>query len=686
MRSTWGCAAAWGRRVLAAVASMSGFAAVAAAPEPIPAEVFFRPPTVQSIQLSPSGRRLAFTTEAKGRVGLFLFDLQDSEFRPSPVAYFTDVDVGSFDWVDDERLVFDVVDGQLGSGEDRRATPGLFSVRFDGSERRRLVDREAGPTGNRGYPGDPLPWYHRLLHVPVAPQQADATRTEEVVVGEMRIDRGELVGLRPLWLNVASGRTRQMDLFNPPGAAVRWWFNAQGSPRAVLTRYRGRDALHWYHQPQDGQQGRWVPLAQGDVFALPFWPTWVGAGDTLYVTERSGPAGELVVSPFDFAKGQPGTALVRVPGFDFDGELLGDREGRRLLGLRTSAESEQTLWLDPVHKALQQEVDRALPGRVNRITCRRCGAPDAVVLVQSWSDRHPGQLLLRLPAAADGQPRWRLIANQRPGIDPARMAHVEHERIRARDGRELPVWLTRPPASMAGRPLPTVVLVHGGPWRRQGHWRWEPMAQFLASRGYLVIEPEFRGSDGYGLAHLRAGDRQFGQAMQDDVSDALRWAQQRGLASDKACIAGGGYGGYSTLMGLIRTPEQFRCGSAWFAVTDLLLYVEGSWFVDDIITNTGRRHVLPERVGDPKKDREMLLANSPVEQARHIRAPLQLMWGAEDKVVPMAHGRRLRSALREAGVEPEWIVYDDEAHGLRRLENRADMARRLEAFLARHLH
>lgn len=683
LRRGWNMLIVWLATGWLAAAGLT--AAPAAASEPVPAEAFFRPPAVLEAQLSPSGRRLALTTESGGRVGLFVIDLQQAEVAFGRVAHFNDADVRRFAWVNEERLVFDVVDLKLGAGEDRRTAPGLFSARFDGTELRTLVERQGRAPISDGTPIRTLPWNHVLLHVPASQAAAGGADADEVIVGQMEFDRNELVDLRPIWLNTRTGRTRSLPLVGAPVRAVRWWFSPQGQPRAALAHRGSREALHWFHGPRDGQAGHWVQLTEGPLAGLPFRPAWVGRDDSLYVTHREGPAGERVVAPFDFQAGRPGATLVRVAGFDFMGELQGDDEGGRLLGVRVVSDAEETVWFDAAHQALQQAVDKALPGRVNRVSCRRCTAPDAVVLVKSWSDRHPGQWLLRLPADADGKPRWRLIANQQRGIDPARMARVDFERIRARDGRPLPLWLTRPTGALDGQSLPAVVLVHGGPWVRGGHWRWEPMAQFLASRGYLVIEPEFRGSAGYGAAHERAGDRQFGQAMQDDVSDALLWARQRGLASDKACIVGGSYGGYSTLMGLIRTPELYRCGSAWFAVADLLLYVEGGWFVEDDIGDSGRRHLLPLRVGDPVKDREMLLAHSPVAQAHRLRSPLQLVWGREDRRVPIAHGHRLRSAMQSAGLEPEWIEYEDEAHGLRRLVNRVDMARRLEAFLARHL-
>jgi dipeptidyl aminopeptidase/acylaminoacyl peptidase len=392
------------------------------------------------------------------------------------------------------------------------------------------------------------------------------------------------------------------------------------------------------------------------------------------------------VAPFDFARNAPGETRVLAPGFDFAGRLLGQPDGQGLLGVRVDAEVEQTVWFDPALQALQARVDEALPGRVNRLQCRRCGHDDAVVLVRSFSDRDPGELLLFQPAApgASGERgRWQRVGRVRPEIAPAQMGVTRLHRIRARDGRDLPVWVTRPPGATAARPA--VVLVHGGPWVRGRHWRWEALPQFLATRGYVVIEPEFRGSDGYGREHLRAGFRQWGQAMQDDVADALLWARREGLAGEAACIAGGSYGGYSTLMGLVRHPELYRCGSAWVAVTDPFLFLEGSWWVRDDISGRGRRHSLPQWVGDVQRDREMLLANSPLAQAARITRPLQLVWGSDDLRVPIAHGQRLLQALREQGRPPEWIVYDNEAHGWRSPANQADFARRLEAFLARHL-
>jgi dipeptidyl aminopeptidase/acylaminoacyl peptidase len=519
------------------------------------------------------------------------------------------------------------------------------------------------------------------LHVP-PPNDADGkARASEVVVGEMAFDDKELRSIAPRWLNTRTGRTRSYESFKAPSDAVRWWFTPQGEPRAVLTRSENRLVLHWYSPAQEGKPGAWRKLAEGSLSDFPIRPVWVGE-NSLYVAHREGPEGYSVVSAFDFERNAPAPEpLVRTTGFDFIGALFRDRKAERLLGVRVHTDAETTVWLDPARKALQALADAALPGAVNRMSCRRCQADDAVMLVRSYSDRQPGQLWVYTKA----DQRWQSVSTLRPGVEPQRMATVDFQRIKARDGRDLPVWLTVPTQGQAGGPRPAVVLVHGGPWVRGGYWHWSGLQQFLASRGYLVIEPEFRGSAGYGQAHERAGYKQWGKSMQDDVADALLWAQQKGLASDKACIAGASYGGYSTLMGLVRHPTLYRCGVAWVAVTDPFLLLSGSWWVTDDTSDSTRRHLLPEMVGDAVKDKAMLLDNSPVEQAASIKAPLLLGFGSSDLRVPLQHGKRLRDALQRAGNDPEWVVYDGEGHGWRLPATNTDFALRMERFLAKHL-
>ena len=660
----------------AVLALLFGAAAAAEDPAPVALEQFFQRPAVLEAKLSPSGSRVALTTSRGGaRIGLAVVDL-DATASGRLVAHSDQADIVDFDWVGDDRLVFSVLDLEAGSGEDRRAAPGLFTVDASGKGFRRLVRRRGRAfIVEGGQRDDTLEWNHELLHVPL-PQPGVAS--DEVVVGEMEFDGERPRTLRPRWLNTRTGRTRPMNLAGAPGGVVQWMFDSKGEPRLAIAEAKGRSAIHW-KAPGDS---RWRMLADDALLQQRFTPRAVGDDGTLYVTHPDGPQGHAVLARFDFETLAPARqALVRTPGFDFHGSLILDQPGMRAQGVRVHTDAEATVWFDAAMKRVQAAADARLPGRVNRIECRRCGEADMVALVFSYTDRDPGQLLLYREATQ----RWERLGSVLDGIDPGRMASVDLQRIKARDGRDLPVWLTLPAGVAPGKPAPAVVLVHGGPWTRGGFWRWEPMAQFLASRGYLVISPEFRGSTGYGEAHFRAGLKQWGQAMQDDVADALRWAQAQGLADKAACIAGASYGGYSSLMGLVRDPALYRCGIAWVAVTDPFLFLEGSWWIGDDIHSDARRYQLPELVGDAVKDAAALTAASPLAQAARIQAPLLLAFGESDLRVPLAHGERLRAALEKAGRPPEWVSYANEAHGWRQVSTQVDFARRVERFLARHL-
>ena len=694
--------------VLAALLMPPGAAAAEAkaAPGPaadglLPVEAFYRHADLRDAKLSPSGRRLAVSVNRGDRVGLAVFDLQ-GQAAPLTVAQFGDADVRSFEWVNDERLVFNIVELDAGSG-DQRWAPGLFSVGLDGVRPRLLVRTGRDfLVGNAGGLHQPLEWYHRRLAVPVG-------GGDEVVVGKYRFDGAhELLDVVPLRLNVVTGRVQSLARGMPEGV-TRWWFDPQGEPRVGEAEHAGQVTLHWRAPGGDG----WQVLARFPALSRDFWPKYVDAAGQLYVTADGGnAAGTSVLKRFDFNAGKPSAkALVSTPGFTYQGELLHDLADAAdarpaALGVRVLTDAWTTVWFDPRLTRLQQLADEKLPGRTNTLTCSRCLSDSAVLLVQSASDQDPGQLwLYRVAGAA-----WQRVGAVRQDIDPRRMATLDFHRFKARDGLEIPVWVTLPsprrlalaaaalaaPAAAAmsasaasaapgpAAPGPAVLLVHGGPWVRGGHWAWDADAQFLASRGYVVIEPEFRGSTGYGRRLFRAGFRQWGLAMQDDLADAVQWAVAQGWVDPKrVCIAGASYGGYATLMGLVRHPDLYRCGIAWMAVTDPRLMFEWRWFSD--FSEEGRLYSWPQLVGDPVADAEMLAANSPLAQAARIKAPLLLAHGAQDLRVAIEHAEKLRAALRAAGRDPTWVVYPDEGHGWQRPDNRFDFARRMERFLAQHL-
>ena len=643
-------------------------AAVAAAPPP--AEFFFRSDDIDAVRLSPSGRWLAMSVPMdSGRLGLVVIDLQTAQ-PLATVANYSNSDVGRFEWVNDEQLVYDLADLQTPGGE-QKWWPGLIAVRRDGTARRVLVSEHGSAPDTRVISAyRPRSFDHDLQHVPVG-------GGSEVIVGQWIYGQdGEVDTVVPLRLDINTGRTRRV-LSEAMGGVTDWIYSPEGEPRVAIKRSKTRSAVLW----RGPGMTSWRTLFDAPRHQAPFHPIQIDAQGRLFITMEN-ERGTEELRRYDFDKGTPATeAFVSTPGYDFSGYIINESNSARSLGVRLLLDAETTVWFDPRLKAVQAEAEKRLPGRVVRLACRRCEHPDMTVLVRAFSDRDPGQLWVH--TVADG--RWLKVGEVRRGTDPRRMASVDLQQVTTRDGRQMPVWITQP--TQMPRPpggWPTVVLVHGGPWLRGRAWDWEPMSQFLASRGYLVIEPEFRGSQGYGGEWFRAGWGQWGRAMQDDVADATRWAAAHAKAdARRVCIAGASYGGYATLMGLVRHPELYRCGAAWVAVTDPRLMFQ--WRYESDQNDAIREVDYPLWIGDPAKDPALFDAISPVKQAARVRAPLLLAFGEKDRRVPMVHGNDMRRALQDAGRPHDWVVYEGEGHGWLLLRNQIDFANRLERFFGTHL-
>jgi dipeptidyl aminopeptidase/acylaminoacyl peptidase len=180
----------------------------------------------------------------------------------------------------------------------------------------------------------------------------------------------------------------------------------------------------------------------------------------------------------------------------------------------------------------------------------------------------------------------------------------------------------------------------------------------------VVLEPEFRGSTGYGSAYFRAGWKQWGLKMQDDIADATNWAIAEGVADPmRICIGGGGYGGYAALMGLVRNPELYKCGIDWAGVTDINLLFTGHWTMESDMPAEWKNYGLPALIGDPAKDAVGFAATSPLKQAARITQPLLLAYGDDDRRVPLFHGRMFYDAVRKTNQHVEWVVYKNEGYG-----------------------
>jgi dipeptidyl aminopeptidase/acylaminoacyl peptidase len=332
----------------------------------------------------------------------------------------------------------------------------------------------------------------------------------------------------------------------------------------------------------------------------------------------------------------------------------------------------QSRYFDPASEGarLHRMLEKAFAGQEVRITSST--ADDKLALVLVSGPRNPGDFYLFDVVNRKAE----LVLSQAEWIDPEAMGEVRAVTLKARDGLDLHGVLTLPPGS-DGRNLPMVVNPHGGPFNAFDDFSYSSEAQMLAKAGYAVLQINFRGSGNRGREFAQAGARQWGKAMQDDVTDATKWAVAQGIADgSRVCIYGGSYGAYAALMGAVREPTLYRCAAGYVGVYDLDKLVR-----DDSAASTYLRNFSTQWIGEAGT----LAAVSPNRLAERIEIPVFLAAGGEDKVAPIEHTKLMESALRSAGGEVESLYYPHEAHGFYTEEHRREYYTRLLAFLSRHL-
>ncbi|MHA4868121.1 alpha/beta hydrolase family protein [Duganella sp. PWIR1] len=620
---------------------------------PIPLSAFFDNPAMRKVKLSPDGRHIAAAVaNPMGRVYLITVDTDSGEMKV--VGAYADSDVDFFNWISDQRLVYTLTDLNRAAGE-MYFWPGLFAANYDGSMRTRLIRQ-----GQHDYS------FNQLSKLEVDSELAGQWGAQDSEFVYMQ--RGGAL----IRLDTLTGKSTNIDR---PRYNDDWLVDQKGVPRIAFASVRDERSI--YYRDDNGQP--WEPLHKQQIYGIGeyFTPRFFGPDGDLYVT--AGLNGSSALFRYDLVKRTlSDKPVISTPGYDFDGEMIADDS--KILGFTYEIDARGTYWVDERMKAIQQAVDAILPGTNNMISIGRRAKNDTV-LVTSGSDVQPP--VFSLYNAKTG--KLKIMGRARPGITAEQMSPKTMVRYRARDGLEIPAYLTLP-RGQSGKSLPLVVLVHGGPYVRGVSWDWDADSQFLASRGYAVLEPEYRGSRGYGLKHFTAGWKQWGLKMQDDIADGARWAIAQGYADPKRiCIAGSSFGGYATLMGLINDPELYKCGVSWMGVTDIPMWNKGHWSSKSDLGEVYKQYGFPVLVGDLEKDAAQLNATSPLQQAMRLKQPLLLAHGEVDQRVPMIHGSLFYDAVRKTNPNVEWVWYEEEGHGWRLVKNRLDFWGRVERFLDKNI-
>ena len=408
--------------------------------------------------------------------------------------------------------------------------------------------------------------------------------------------------------------------------------------------------------------------------------------DLLYVrAEQAGRAAVFEVNLRDPAL--PRKLVLDATGRDVTGGLVRDPASGRVLGVRGARGDSggddglaASFW-DPATHTLARAIDEALPGRFNRLL--GFAGNGARYLVYSSGNGQPGRFLVGDRGPGQLQV-MQLVGAQYPELEGVALPRKQAFTITARDGLKLPAFLTLPslPSSQDGaapQRLPAVLLPHGGPLGADT-LDFDPLAQFLAHRGYAVLQVNFRGSAGQGYDFAKAGLKRWGLEMQDDLTDALAWLVQRGTADPaRVCIAGGSYGGYAALMGGAKTPLLYRCIVSLAGVSDLPdLAAHQARYVNGL-------DVFSRQVGAAWGDREQLAATSPSRLAAQFQAPVLLVHGTNDRSVPYAQAETMMKALQAAGKDVRLVTLDKGDHFLSDQSHRLQFYRALEDFLARHI-
>ncbi len=474
-----------------------------------------------------------------------------------------------------------------------------------------------------------------------------------------------------VWRTWTDGSGRPDERVTDLPGVFRWIADETGALRVGLG-LDGRKLKVWYRSTGEEAFRVIGKLREGDDEEM--WKVVrVIAGTDEGLTLEPGPSGRVALRKFNYATREVGEVIYENPDCDTE-DFTVDEEGRPQ-AVQFTDDRERIVWLDPAMAALQARLERALgeDGQVRIVQRSRNGAR---VLISSTSASNPGSWYFYTPADRKLQE----FAKLRPEVDVAALTKVEPIEYAARDGTTIHGYLTLPRGREA-KALPLIVMPHGGPYGIRDSLDYSDEVQLLANRGYAVLQPNYRGSGGYGEAFTELGRGQIGRRMQDDLDDAVDWAAGQGLIDPaRVCLVGASYGGYAALWGVIRNPERYRCAASFAGVTEL----DKQLAYDRDFFNTAGGRAWRDRVrGD---DRGFDLDTvSPARRVNDLHRPVLLVHGRLDSTVPFRQFEIMRSAMQKARVpDAEFLVFDNAGHGFGNTADEQAWYDALLAFLARN--
>lgn len=599
----------------------------------IPLKDFFKNPEKTSYKISPDGTKFAFMAPYKSRMNVFVQEIGvDSVKR---LTEETDRDIAGYFWANNNRILY-LKD--KGGNENYK----IYGVNTDGSNLLCFTCFD----GVRSGIIDDLPEIENEVIISMNkrnPQLFDAYRLN-IETGDMEMiaqNPGNIQG----WLTDHDGKLRVAVAINGLETSILYRDEEHQDFETILT-YGWKDEVNPLFFTFDNKY--------------------------LFASSNLGRDKKQIVKLDPKNNAEEIEVLFSHPEVDVN-NLNYSRKRKVLTSVSYVTWKTQRHYFDEDTRKLYERLERELKGK--EVAISSSNKAEDKFIVRTYSDKSRGSYYL-YDLNTD---KLELIHEISPWIDESYMADMKPIKYKSRDGLTIHGYLTVP-KGMENKNLPVVINPHGGPWYRDS-WGFNPEVQFLANRGYAVMQINFRGSTGYGKAFLEASYKQWGKNMQNDITDGVEWIIEQGTANkDKVAIYGASYGGYAVLAGLTFTPDLYAAGIDYVGVSNLFTFMNT---IPPYWENI--KPMLYARVGDPVKDSLLLHEASPVFHADNITAPLLIAQGANDPRVNKDESDQMVEALKKRGVDVKYIVKDNEGHGFRNEENRFEFYQEMENFLNKHV-
>ncbi len=602
----------------------------------IPLEDFFKNPEKSRYQISPDGKHFSYMAPYEKRMNIFVQEIgTDKAVR---LTSEKDRDISSYFWKNPTRIVY-----LKDTGGDENFK--LYGVNIDGSNLQCFTD----------FPKVRTEILDDLYDFP-----------DEMIIG---LNKRNPEVFDPYRLNIVTGKMTQ--LAENPGNIQGWILDHDGKLRAATAIVDGVNAQLLYRAKETD---KFVPVLTTNFKESLSPLMFTFDNKNLYASSNLGRDKSAIVI-FDIANGKEIQTLYENKDYDVN-DVTWSRLKKTLICANYESSKQERYYFDKEGKQLFEKIQQKIGNYTFNITSLT--RAEDKFMIRAYSDRSMGGYYVYDRTKDDLQK----IADISPWLKEDELAEMVPVEYTARDSVRIQGYLTLPNGYTmeTAKDLPVVVNPHGGPWARDG-WYFNPEVQFLANRGYAILQMNFRGSTGYGRAFWEKSFKQWGKTMQDDVTDGTRWLIDKGIANPKKiAIYGGSYGGYATLQGLVREPDLYAAGVDYVGVSNLFTFMKTIppyW--------KPMLDMMYEMVGNPQGDSVQFVATSPALNAGKIKTPLFVAQGKNDPRVNISESNQIVDALKKRNIAVEYMVKDNEGHGFHNEENRFDFYRSMETFLGKHL-